>query len=140
MTKQTQVRSTEEAPAHQHIEHCLWARNGNQPCPHVQPAQPQQEPVAHQYREMNDDGTWSGWVGCDKPLSATGWRQVRDLYTSPPAQRKPWVGFTDEQIINAMCEDGCERIESFYCVGPVQKAAVWSFARAIEAKLREKNT
>ena len=54
-----------------------------------QPAQPQQEPVAHQYREMNDDGTWSGWVGCDKPLSATGWRQVRDLYTSPPAQRKP---------------------------------------------------
>lgn len=29
----------DDEPAHQHIEHCLWARNGNQPCPHVQPAQ-----------------------------------------------------------------------------------------------------
>ena len=38
---------------------------------------------------------------------------------------------TDEQIILAMCKDGCERIESFYHVGPVQKAAVWSFAQAI---------
>ena len=28
-------------PAQQHIEHCLWARNGNQPCPHVQPAKQQ---------------------------------------------------------------------------------------------------
>lgn len=27
-----------EQPA-QHIEHCIWARNGNRPCPHVQPAQ-----------------------------------------------------------------------------------------------------
>ena len=24
----------------QSIEHCLWARNGNTPCPHVQPARP----------------------------------------------------------------------------------------------------
>lgn len=29
----------DDEPAQQHIEHCLWARNGNQPCPHVQPAQ-----------------------------------------------------------------------------------------------------
>lgn len=33
-----------EQPAQQHIEHCIWARNGNAPCPHVQPAQ-QKEPV-----------------------------------------------------------------------------------------------
>ena len=51
------------------------------------------------------------------------------LYTAPP-QRKP---LTDDQIIDAMHEDGCERIENFYVVGPVQKAAVFSFARAIEA-------
>lgn len=25
-------------------EHCLWARNGNEPCPHVQQAEPVQEP------------------------------------------------------------------------------------------------
>ena len=41
---------------------------------------------------------------------------------------------TDEQIVNAMCADGCERIESFYFAGPVQKAAVWSFASAIKAQ------
>jgi len=25
-------------PAAQYIEHCLWARNGNTPCPHTKPA------------------------------------------------------------------------------------------------------
>ena len=40
---------------------------------------------------------------------------------------------SDDQIINAMHEDGCERIENFYVVGPVQKAAVFSFAQAIIA-------
>ena len=56
--------------------------------------------------------------------------EVVPLYTTPPAEakRKP---LTKEQIITAMCGDGCERIESFYHVGPVQKAAVWSFAQAI---------
>ena len=35
-----QVIALAEQPAQQHIEHCIWARNGNAPCPHVQPAQP----------------------------------------------------------------------------------------------------
>ena len=52
------------------------------------------------------------------------------LYATPPAEAKR-EPLTKEQIVNAMCEDGCERIESFYHVGPVQKAAVWSFAQAI---------
>ena len=30
----------------QSIEHCLWARNGHTPCPHVQPAQQAAEPTA----------------------------------------------------------------------------------------------
>lgn len=30
-------------PAAQHIEHCIWARNGNTPCPHTQSAD---EPAA----------------------------------------------------------------------------------------------
>lgn len=28
-------------------EHCLWARNGNEPCPHVQQAQPVQDTDCH---------------------------------------------------------------------------------------------
>ena len=59
------------------------------------------------------------------------------LYLHPPqpqatTPRKP---LTDDHVINAMCEDGCERIQCFYFAGPVQKAAVWSFARAIESAL-----
>jgi len=42
---------------------------------------------------------------------------------------------TDEQIVYAMYDAGCERIEDFYGVGPVQRAAVMSFARAIEQAL-----
>lgn len=58
--------------------------------------------------------------------------KLRRLVSSPHGGRFVADPLTDEQIVNAMCEDGCERIESFYHVGPVQKAAVWSFARAIE--------
>ena len=48
------------------------------------------------------------------------------LYTAPPAAQRTWVGLTDEEI-----EKTCE-------------TQVWdarrSYARAIEAKLKEKNT
>ena len=47
--------------------------------------------------------------------------QVADLYTTPPAQRE-WVGLTDEEIAKLDCYDHLK------------------FARAIEAKLKEKNT
>jgi len=61
----------QEQPAHQHIEHCLWARNGNQPCPHVQPAQ--QEPI---------------WFWTHPTYGR--------LYKQPPAQRT-WAGLTDKE-------------------------------------------
>lgn len=39
----------------QSIEHCLWARNGNTPCPHVQPAiQQGWQPI----ETAPKDGTW----------------------------------------------------------------------------------
>ena len=44
-----------------------------------------QEPVAWQYRDAKDDGTWSAWLGCDKRLAESTWREVRPLYTTPPA-------------------------------------------------------
>ena len=55
-----------------------------------QPAQ--QEPVGWQYRDSNDDGTWGGWLGCDKRLAEDKYRQVRALYASPqpaPVQQEP---------------------------------------------------
>ena len=43
------------------------------------------------------------------------------LYTTPPAAQRPWVGLTDEEIAKLDCYDHLK------------------FARAIEAKLKEKN-
>ena len=94
------------------------------------PKQPaQQEPVA---AECNFVGT-KEWGRCSiehhnlvqsEPHNWPGY-QTRLLYTSPPAQRKP---LTDEEIEQACVPLG---------------AAMLSFtevARAIEAKLKEKNT
>jgi hypothetical protein len=52
---------------------------------------------------------------------------VRPLYTTPPAAQRQWVGLTDEEIAR-----------EFY---KFEAAGAWyQFARAIEAKLKEKNT
>jgi hypothetical protein len=50
--------------------------------------------------------------------------QLRPLYTTPPAAQRQWVGLTDEEIIKAT-----ENI-----------AGRKNIARAIEAKLKERNT
>jgi hypothetical protein len=54
-------------------------------------------------------------------------REFADLfgYITPPAAQKPWVGLTDAEVMQTMSGDWTSQ---FY------------FARAIEAKLREKNT
>ena len=93
----------------------------------VKPAQ--QEPVA---AECNFVGT-KEWGRCSvehhnlvqsEPHKWPDY-QTRLLYTSPPAQRT-WVGLTDEEI------------------DKTHETKVWdarrSYARAIEAKLKEKNT
>ena len=80
------------------------------------------EPVAWQYRDANDDGTWTAWNGCDKRLTESDWRKVRPLYTTPP--QRTWVGLTDEEVADI------ERNSI------TRRQAI----RAIEAKLKEKNT
>jgi hypothetical protein len=65
-------------------------RKGPDFWPTTQPAQ--QEPVAWQYRDARDDGTWGAWIGCDKRLAEDEYRQVRALYASPqpaPVQQEP---------------------------------------------------
>ena len=132
----------DDEPAHQHIEHCLWARNGNQPCPHVQPAQ-QQEPVVfyrcngcgHAYEQVHP-------TSCDC-MEAGGFDRV-EYYTYPPAQpaqpSKPWVGLTDEDIKEAeWLLSAIKEHEAYTLQEQLLVEGVDVFARAIEAKLREKN-
>jgi hypothetical protein len=47
------------------------------------------------------------------------------LYTTPPAAQRQWVGLPDDEVMQTMSGDWTSQ---FY------------FARAIEAKLKEKNT
>jgi len=51
---------------------------------------------------------------------------IKDMYEgAPPETHKPWVGLTDEQIHNT--------------AGYQETRKMYSFARAIEANLKEKN-
>ncbi len=87
------------------------------------------EPVQYQYRDAIDDGTWSAWVGCDKPLHPNTWRQVRELYAEP----KALAPLTDEQIYNVFAAT-VEDAEPFSeLVGDPIWAEVVEITRAIEA-------
>ena len=83
-----------------------------------QPAQ--QEPVAWKHPVTAD--VFSTYAMAKKACCVG--QEPIPLYTSP--QRKPWVGLTDEEVdyIMARNDPHCDEI---------------NFARAIEAKLREKN-
>ena len=94
-----------------------------------QPAQ--QEPVAW----MHPDGrVWTFGRGLDKSTFTI------PLYTSPPAS-KPWVGLTDEEMRDLEKQFNAERVrtsdEEYLVIYP---GDYWAWQRAIEAKLREKNT
>jgi hypothetical protein len=82
-----------------------------------------QEPVAW----MQDDGChFSIWK--DKYSTIP-------LYTTPPAARRQWVGLTDEEI------EACDCLHVLWMGDDDQElVGKKEFARAIEAKLKEKNT
>ena len=84
-----------------------------------QPAQ--QEPVATVTSESGNLNVSMSWW--HEPALPVGTK----LYTSPPAQRT-WVGLTDEEV-------------TWLCDTAKSHEQTWGmFARAIEAKLKEKNT
>ena len=80
-----------------------------------------QEPVA--WRSWNDKDKFGFW---DTKAEAESWCDLdfdsEPLYTTPPPQRT-WVGLTDDEI-SASSKGHMTRI---------------GFARAVEAKLKEKN-
>jgi hypothetical protein len=58
---------------------------------------------------------------------------AQPLYTAPP--QRTWVGLTDKEI-----DQGYETTGHYQTLRPQDKFAVYALARAIEAKLKEKNT
>ena len=85
--------------------------------PEYKTTQPEQEPVAV-------IGNWGSVEWAEGVFPQIGDK----MYAAPPKQ---WVGLTDEELVNMVGES-------------VDKAGGWfryhSFSRAIEAKLKEKNT
>ena len=83
-------------------------------------AQPEQEPVAWMYPDAL----------CDKAclyLCTKGFTQFPECATTPP--QRTWVGLTDEEIEDILNKS------AGYCRDDFR-----SFAKSIEAKLKEKNT
>jgi len=93
-----------------------------------QPSQPsQQEPVAEVVQAFADLTaiSWKHNGGRFPPIGTK-------LYTAPqPQSSKPWVGLTDEEVINVMPDD-----DNPMSLGE----AFCKFAVLLEAKLKEKNT
>ena len=81
-----------------------------------------QEPIAWMVYTL--DGT--SVCVTDNPADFTENHRVFPLYTAPAARE--WVGLTDDEVYQA--ESGCWFLDEF------DKTL---FARAIEAKLKEKN-
>ena len=105
-------------------------------------AQPEQEPVANDWSVFNSGAkVWSGLSLADAVIELTpdrlerGWCAVcvidKDnppLYTTPQPQRE-WVGLTDEEVSEVLGSDIHD-----------EPSGELDFIRAIEAKLKEKNT
>ena len=82
-------------------------------------AQPAQEPWM--YRIWNDkNAQWRLTDDCSWP--------AEPLYTTPP--QRPWVGLTDEEMLTLEETTTCAKDESW----------LRNLTRAIETKLKEKNT
>lgn len=90
--------------------------------------QPEQEPVAWELRKGKTDRVLIEIT--NNPKRAYDWKcsleEAVPLYTAPPS--KPWVSLTDDEYASALAQSK----------GDVLNRLV-PFARAIEAKLKEKN-
>ena len=67
------------------------------------------------------------------PDEAKGRKYAYPLYTTPPAKPAVWAGLTDEDVYPLANEHLHYQTEGYEVSG------VYNLARAIEAKLREKN-
>ena len=86
---------------------------------------PVQEPV-HQWRQKHSPYWYDGYPDND---DGGGPYEARILYTTPHAAQRQWTGLTDEEIEKVWQRTQANDFHD--CVQP--------FARAIEAKLKERN-
>ncbi len=100
-----------------------------------------QEPVAWRWRSegYSDWPKWSVSVKLPWPAWQDGKAQRRGvecepLYTTPPAAQRQWVGLTDTQIEQVYFEVVKKHRGAPMPWGQVQ------FGKALEAKLKDKNT
>ena len=104
-------------------------------CGEVNPAEihtctPKQEPVAWMYQHEDTGLTMCvivQQVGAGFEKNNPRWKKITPLYTAPP--QREWQGLTDEEILE-------EYRQSYGDDGNLTDVY---FARAIEAKLKEKN-
>jgi hypothetical protein len=107
----------------------------------------QQEPVMWQYREANDDGTWTAWIDSDQRLTEDKFMQVRPLYLHPSDAYEQGIqeGMKRERALWQMQAEG-QKIEQPkplfdvqicalmpYCHNEFDAEDFMKFARAIEA-------
>lgn len=90
------------------------------------PSKPKQKPVAY------ITGEYKGYFTIEQINKSAVLTQGMNLYTAPPS--KPWVSLTDEEITKAYEVSG-----HYQTLRSRDAFAVFSLARAIEAKLKEKN-
>jgi hypothetical protein len=89
--------------------------------------------VPKQPAPVQEPACWQGEDGCPNRQACCDAQHC--LYTTPPAAQRQWVGLTDKQMVDA--------IEPLYqnraTAEMAAKVSMDEF-RAIEAKLKEKNT
>ena len=66
---------------------------------------------------------------CSNPISEEEMNEVGYTYSTPPAAQRPWVGLTNEEIAQIYLVNTDKPLKP-----------EWLFARAIERKLKGKNT
>jgi len=127
---------TEEYKTARYWEARLKEKNGATP-PTAQPA-PVQEPVAWEDVLGAIARGWTHPENAQKPmdvqLAVAIAKEIQDMYTTPPAAQRQWVGLTDEEILKLAYPIRWQEVDDF----EADKAV--NFAQAIESKLKEKNT
>ena len=87
-------------------------------------AQPEQEPVAWMYDWLCDGKLITGWIAhSESEIPKATASNIRPLYTTPP--KREWVELTDDEFHDLQIENIDDP---------------WANFKAIEAKLKEKNT
>jgi hypothetical protein len=129
--KQALAAPVQPVPWSQALE-SVWAEPDDTP-PAAQPAV--QEPVAWEDVLGAIARGWTYPENVRKPmdveLAVAIAKEIQDMYTTPPAAQRQWVGLTDEEIIDV--------IHPLVMADMPDEATDYEIARAIEAKLKEKN-